>query len=129
VGDPEGTIMLEPKQAVTALFHDCSEKSARQAASALRPMNPAVDAQPLTRAGWRVISATFVRGSQDRMPEIVGLTSSLTPKERQQTFGGELLQNAGNHKRSGQAELARPNTCGGQLANANGCGWTVASAS
>lgn len=68
---PAGSIMLEPEQAIAALFHDCSEERAREAAALLRPMNPAVGAQPLTRAAWRDVPATFVRGSQDRMPEIV----------------------------------------------------------
>jgi pimeloyl-ACP methyl ester carboxylesterase len=68
---PAGSIMLEPEQAIAALFHDCSEGRAREGAALLRPMNPAVGVQPLTRAAWRDVPATFVRGSQDRMPEIV----------------------------------------------------------
>jgi pimeloyl-ACP methyl ester carboxylesterase len=71
VPGPAGTIVLEPDQAAAALFNDCTEERARQGSSSLRPMNPAVGAQPLTRAAWRDIAATFVRGSQDRMPEIV----------------------------------------------------------
>jgi pimeloyl-ACP methyl ester carboxylesterase len=71
VDGPAGSIMLEPDQAVAALFHDCPDERARQAAALLRPMNPAVGAQPLTRAAWRDLPSTFVRGSQDRMPEIV----------------------------------------------------------
>ena len=34
-------------------------------------MNPAVGAQTLTRAAWRDVPSTFVRGDQDRMPELV----------------------------------------------------------
>jgi pimeloyl-ACP methyl ester carboxylesterase len=71
VAGPAGSIMVEPEQAIAALFHDCSAERAREAAGLLRPMNPAVGAQPLTRAAWRDIPSTFVRGSQDRMPEIV----------------------------------------------------------
>ena len=34
-------------------------------------MNPIVRSQPLTKAAWRDLPSTFVRGSQDRMSEIV----------------------------------------------------------
>ena len=71
VPGPSGSIILESDQAVAALFHDCSEARARQAAGLLRPMNPAVGAQTLTRAAWRDVPSTFVRGDQDRMPELV----------------------------------------------------------
>jgi pimeloyl-ACP methyl ester carboxylesterase len=68
---PAGSIVLEPSQAIAALFHDCSDERAREAASLLRPMNPIVRSQPLTMAAWRNLPSTFVRGSQDRMPAIV----------------------------------------------------------
>lgn len=71
VAGPAGSIMLEPERAIAALFHDCSEERAHEGAALLRPMNPAVGAQPLTRAAWRDVPSTFVRASQDRMPEIV----------------------------------------------------------
>jgi pimeloyl-ACP methyl ester carboxylesterase len=71
VSGPAGSIVLEPGQAIAALFHDCSEERAREAASQLRPMNPVVRAQPLTAAAWRDLPSTMVQGSEDRMPAIL----------------------------------------------------------
>ena len=71
VAGPAGSIVLLPEQGMNALFHDCSAERARQGAALLRPMNPAPREQPLTGAGWRDVPSTFVRGSQDRIPEIV----------------------------------------------------------
>ena len=56
--------MLEPEQATAALFHDCSAERAREGAALLRPMNPAVGAQLLTRAAWRDVPSTFVRATE-----------------------------------------------------------------
>jgi pimeloyl-ACP methyl ester carboxylesterase len=71
VSGPAGGIVLEPGQAIDALFHDCSKERAREAASQLRPMNPVVRSQPLTTAAWRDLPSTMVQGSQDRMPAIL----------------------------------------------------------
>lgn len=71
VPGPTGSIELPPEQADVALFHDCSAERARQATALLQPMNPAVGTQPLTGAAWRDVPSTFVRCSQDRMPELV----------------------------------------------------------
>ncbi|AGB22235.1 putative hydrolase or acyltransferase of alpha/beta superfamily [Mycobacterium sp. JS623] len=71
VGGLAGTIMLEPDQAISALFHDCTDERAREAAAQLRPMNPAGRFQPLTAAAWRDLPSTLVRGSHDRIPEIL----------------------------------------------------------
>jgi pimeloyl-ACP methyl ester carboxylesterase len=71
VGGPAGSIVLDPGQAIAALFHDCSEERARKAASQLRPMNPVVRSQPLTTAAWRDVPSTLVQASQDRMPAIL----------------------------------------------------------
>jgi pimeloyl-ACP methyl ester carboxylesterase len=71
VSGPAGSIMLDPGQAIAALFHDCSEERAHKAASQLRPMNPVVRSQPLTTAAWRDVPSTLVAGSQDRMPAIL----------------------------------------------------------
>lgn len=68
---PAGTIVLPPEQGVAGLFHDCSAERAREGAELLRPMNPAVGVQPTTGAAWRDLPATFVRCTQDRLPEIV----------------------------------------------------------
>ena len=71
VSGPARSIVLEPGQAIAALLNDCSEQRAREAAALLRPMNPIVRSQPLTTAAWRDLPSTFVRGGEDRMPEIV----------------------------------------------------------
>jgi pimeloyl-ACP methyl ester carboxylesterase len=71
VSGPAASIMLDPDQAIAALFHDCSEERGREAAALLRPMNPVVRAQALTRAAWRDLPSTIVHGSQDRMPAIL----------------------------------------------------------
>jgi len=71
VSGPAGSIMLDPDEAIAALFHDCSEERAREAAALLRPMNPVVRAQPLTTAAWRDLPSTIVQGSEDRMPAIL----------------------------------------------------------
>lgn len=68
---PAGTIALPPDQAITGLFHDCSADRARRGADQLRPMNPAVGAQPLTGVAWRDLPSTYVRCARDRLPEIV----------------------------------------------------------
>jgi len=71
VSGPAGSIVLDPGQAIAALFHDCSEERARKAASQLRSINPVVRSQPLTTAAWRDVPSTLVQGSQDRMPAIL----------------------------------------------------------
>ncbi|MGH3972662.1 MAG: alpha/beta fold hydrolase [Pseudonocardiaceae bacterium] len=71
VAGPAGTIVLPAEQGVAVLFHDCSSEHAREGAELLRPMNPAVGAQPTTGAAWRDIPTTFVRCTKDRLPEIV----------------------------------------------------------
>ena len=71
VPGPASSIVLPPEQGMRGLFHDCSAERARQGAALLRPMNPAPREQPLTGAAWRDVPSTFVRGSQDRIPEIV----------------------------------------------------------
>jgi pimeloyl-ACP methyl ester carboxylesterase len=70
VSGPAGSILLDPGQAIDALFHDCSKERAAIAASQLRPMNPVVRSQPLSTAAWRDLPSTLVQGSQDRMPAI-----------------------------------------------------------
>jgi pimeloyl-ACP methyl ester carboxylesterase len=71
VSGPAGSILLDPGQAIDALFHDCSEERAAIAASQLRPMNPVVRAQPLSTVAWRDLPSPLVQGSQDRMPAIL----------------------------------------------------------
>lgn len=71
VAGPAGSIVLPADQAITGLFHDCDAERAQQAARQLRPMNPATGTQPTTGAAWRDLPVTFVRGSYDRMSELI----------------------------------------------------------
>ncbi len=71
VPGPGGSIVLPPDQAAAGLFHDCSPERARAGTAQLQAMNPAVGVQPVTGAAWRELPATFVRCTQDRMPELV----------------------------------------------------------
>lgn len=71
VAGPAGSIVLPPELGVAVLFHDCSAERAREAASRLRPMNPAVGAQPVTGVAWRDLPSTLVRCTHDRLPELV----------------------------------------------------------
>ena len=103
IGGPAGSIVLDPDQAIAALFHDCSKDRAREAASQLRAMNPVVRSQPLTTAAWRDIPSTLVLGSQDRMPailtpafldrdpEVITLPTGHCPNWSRPDLVGELL--------------------------------------
>jgi pimeloyl-ACP methyl ester carboxylesterase len=64
-------IELDPDSARPWLFHDCSPRRAEQAITQLEPSNPAVGTQPLRAAAWRMIPVTYIRGTADRMPELV----------------------------------------------------------
>jgi pimeloyl-ACP methyl ester carboxylesterase len=68
---PDGMIELDPDSARTSLFHDCSPRRAEQAIAQLEPANPAVGTQPLQAAAWRMIPVTHIRGTADRMPQLV----------------------------------------------------------
>jgi pimeloyl-ACP methyl ester carboxylesterase len=68
---PDGMIELDPDSARLSLFHDCSPRRAEEAIAQLGPSNPAVGTQPLRAAAWRMIHVTYVRGTADRMPELV----------------------------------------------------------
>jgi hypothetical protein len=64
-------IELDPDSARTSLFHDCSPRCVEEAIAQLEPANPAVGTQPLRATAWRMIPVTYVRGTTDRMPELV----------------------------------------------------------
>jgi pimeloyl-ACP methyl ester carboxylesterase len=68
---PDGMIELGTDSARISLFHDCSPRRAEEAIAQLGPSNPAVGTQPLRAAAWRMIPVTYVRGTADRMPELV----------------------------------------------------------
>ncbi|MEV0697927.1 alpha/beta hydrolase [Saccharopolyspora sp. NPDC050389] len=67
----DGLLELTAESAREALFHDCSPGRAEEAISLLRPSNPVIGGQGVRAAAWREVPATFVRGSADRMPELV----------------------------------------------------------
>jgi pimeloyl-ACP methyl ester carboxylesterase len=67
----DGTIALDPASAAAGLFNDCDQHTASQAAAQLQPMNPQVNRQPVTAAAWRQIPTTYVRCTNDRLPELV----------------------------------------------------------
>jgi pimeloyl-ACP methyl ester carboxylesterase len=67
----DGMIELTHDAALAALFHDCEPVRAQQAVERLRPSNPAVSSQQVAAAGWRAVPATFVRCTDDRVPELV----------------------------------------------------------
>lgn len=63
--------MLDPASARDALFHDCPPARADEAIAQLAPSNPAVGTQPVRAAAWHVLPVTYVRGTADRMPELL----------------------------------------------------------
>jgi pimeloyl-ACP methyl ester carboxylesterase len=68
----DGLAVLDRDAAGKALFNDCDPDRAQEALDRLRPSNvSAVGAQPVRDAAWADLPATYVRGSQDRMPEAV----------------------------------------------------------
>lgn len=72
-----------PADVATALlFHDCARVRAAQAVRQLRPANPKARHHAVTRAAWRELPCTYVRGLQDRMDELVApdfwLTANVT---------------------------------------------------
>jgi pimeloyl-ACP methyl ester carboxylesterase len=75
-------IELKPGSALSALFHDCEPERAQAAIDQLRPSNPATGTQPVTGAAWRDVPATYVRGRDDRMPELVSTRFSGPSVER-----------------------------------------------
>lgn len=67
----DGTIELSAASAIAGLFNDCDTEKASRAAAKLRPMNPAVNQEPVTAAPWRSLPTTYVRCTEDRVPELV----------------------------------------------------------
>jgi pimeloyl-ACP methyl ester carboxylesterase len=68
---PDGTIELTAESAIAGLFNDCSNEAAEQAAARLRPMNPVVNSQAVTAAGWRQLPTSYVRCLNDQLPELL----------------------------------------------------------
>ena len=67
----DGRIALRRDSALASLFHDCSPERAAEAVSLLRPENPVVGTQPVQGTAWRSLPFTYVRGADDRLPELV----------------------------------------------------------
>lgn len=67
----DGTIELVVEAAIAGLFNDCDTERANEAAALLRPMNSAVNLQPVTAAPWREVSTTYVRCAEDQVPELL----------------------------------------------------------
>ncbi len=67
----DGLAVLDRESARRALFNDCSPERAEEGLDRLRPGNLAGGDQPLTGAAWTELPVTYVRGSEDRMPEAV----------------------------------------------------------
>jgi pimeloyl-ACP methyl ester carboxylesterase len=62
----DGTVTVEPKTAIVALYGDCSEDDVEYALARLCPQSAATFGQPLTGAGWHDIPATYVLCTEDR---------------------------------------------------------------
>lgn len=67
----DGLAILDREGARRALFNDCSPERAEDGLDRLRPANLAGGDQPLTTAAWTDLPATYIRGSEDRMPEAI----------------------------------------------------------
>ncbi len=67
----DGLAELDRDQARQALFNDCRRERADEGLDRLRPGNIAGANRPLTGAAWRELPATYVRGTEDHMPEAV----------------------------------------------------------
>ena len=71
----DGLAELDREAAHQALFNDCSPERAAEGLDRLRPGNVVSGgSQPLTGAAWTQLPATYVRGTEDRMPEAVAPT-------------------------------------------------------
>lgn len=67
----DGSIELVVEAAIAGLFNDCDVQRANEAAALLCPMNAAVNQQPVTAAPWRDVSTTYVRCTDDQVPELL----------------------------------------------------------
>jgi pimeloyl-ACP methyl ester carboxylesterase len=67
----DGRIALRRDSALESLFHDCPPERAAEAISLLRPENPVVGTQPVQGSAWRSLPFTYVRGADDRLPELL----------------------------------------------------------
>ena len=65
----DGTRRLDPASAATSLFADAGPDATALALSRLQRMNLEVHDQPVTVAAWREIAATYVRATDDPLPE------------------------------------------------------------
>lgn len=78
---PDGRIALKRDSALESLFHDCPPERAAEAAALLRPENPVVGAQPVRGSAWRSLPFTYVRGADDRLPELLCDAAAGRPHE------------------------------------------------
>jgi len=67
----DGTGILDRDQARVGLFGDCDPQRAEHALTQLGRMNLAVSTQAATAAAWRDLPATYVRCTQDLLPELL----------------------------------------------------------
>lgn len=67
----DGMAELDREQARRALFNDCAPERADAGLDRLQPGSLAAGTQPLNGAAWRQLPATYVRGTEDVMPEAI----------------------------------------------------------
>ncbi|WP_163507237.1 alpha/beta fold hydrolase [Fodinicola acaciae] len=79
----DGSMTLDPAGAVAMLFHDCARVRAWDAVHRLRPANAATGHHAVTRAAWRELPCTYVRGLYDRLDEVVAPDFWLTADVRE----------------------------------------------
>jgi pimeloyl-ACP methyl ester carboxylesterase len=77
----DGRIALRRDSALESLFHDCPPERAAQAVALLRPENPVVATRPVRGSAWRSLPFTYVRGAEDRLPELLSAAAAEHPHE------------------------------------------------
>jgi pimeloyl-ACP methyl ester carboxylesterase len=77
----DGRVALRRDSALASLFHDCPPERAVEAVSLLRPHNPVVSTQPVQGSAWRSLPFTYVRGADDRRPELLCDAAAEHPHE------------------------------------------------
>jgi pimeloyl-ACP methyl ester carboxylesterase len=77
----DGRIALRRDSALESLFHDCPPERAAEAVTLLRPGNPVAGTQPVQGSAWRSLPFTYVRGADDRLPELLCAAAAEHPHE------------------------------------------------
>jgi pimeloyl-ACP methyl ester carboxylesterase len=77
----DGRIALRRNSALESLFHDCPPERAAEAVSLLRPENPVAGTQPVRGSAWRSLPFTYVRGADDRLPDLLCDAAAEHPHE------------------------------------------------